>query len=356
MRLLVITICVLGINLGLCQSKKPKAETIGKLNAFMSKLESSGFSGTILIAHKDSIVHVKGYGYRDLKNNLPNTVHTVFGTGSLTKQFTAAAILKLEMQGKLSVNDKLSKYFNHVPANLSEVQIHHLLTHSAGLLGAIGSDYDPIGESDYIEQAFKTANNIQPGSVYEYSNVGYALLSIIIERVSGQTYETYLKEHLFDPAGMKNTGYKLPNWDPNSIAKGYTKKKEWGRPNEKPWDSDAPYLHLRGNGGILSTATDLFTWHLALLGDGILSEGAKRKYYGKHVAEVPGEPAYYGYGWVIIPTGGGTELVTHNGGNGIFFADFWRLFDEELTIILLCNKAGNKTEDLAMKIARILLN
>ena len=338
------------------QSKPPSEENLEKLNALVTKLDSKGFYGTILVAHKDSILFAKGYGFRDAAKQLPNTRKTIFGTGSLTKQFTAAAILKLEMQGKLSVRNKINMYFPQLPSDLKDIQIHHLLTHSAGFPVAIGSDYDAISENEFIDQAFAAAERIKPGSHHEYSNVGYALLSIIIEKVSGISYEAYLKKNLFDPAGLENTGYVLPDWDVNSIAKGYTKKEEWGKPNDKPWNKDAPYLHLKGNGGLLSTVEDLFKWHLALKGDEILSQEAKAKYYGKHIEEIPGEDSYYGYGWVIIPTGDGTDLVTHNGGNGIFFADFWRLFDEELTIIMMTNKATNYTEDLCVRIARTLLN
>ncbi|MCL6265174.1 serine hydrolase domain-containing protein [Flagellimonas myxillae] len=356
MRNYILVILIMAIGLCRAQSTKPSAANLEKLDEYMAKLDSKGFSGTILIAHGDSILHADGYGYRNLEQKKSNTVTTIFGTGSLTKQFTAAAILKLEMQGKLLVQDKISKYFSKVPAALSGIEIHHLLTHSAGFPVAIGSDYDKISEEEYITKAFASAKHIEPGSEHEYSNVGYALLSIIIEKVSGENYETFLRENLFNPAGMKNTGYLLPNWDEQNIAYGYSKKKVWGKPNEKPWDSDGPYLHLKGNGGILSTVEDLFAWHLALLGDEILSKEAKSKYYGKHIEEAPGDPSYYGYGWVIIPTGGETDLITHNGGNGVFFADFWRLLEEELTIILMSNKANDFTVDLAVNVARILLN
>ncbi len=360
MRFFILILAMLTIKVSLGQSEDQKnlitERAQNKLENILTKLENKGFSGSILIAHGDRIIHSKGYGFSDLNINQRNSPTTAFDIGSLAKQFTAAAILKLEVQGRLNVNDKISKYFKGLPADLQEIQIHHLLTHSAGFQGAIGNDYDKISKAEFIIQAFETANRIEPGSIHEYSNVGYSLLSLIIEQVSGDTYEAYLKQYLFDPAGMKNTGYVLPKWEPNTIANGYSKNKEWGKPNEKPWDSDGPYLHLKGNGGILSTVEDLFSWHLALLGEEMLSEDAKSKYYGKHIEEQPGDPAFYGYGWVIIPSRRGTDIITHNGGNGIFFADFWRLLDEELTIILLSNNASRCPEDLAVKLARTILN
>lgn len=332
----------------------PVDPALTKVSDFLSAIESQGFSGSVLVDHKGSVFS-KGYGYSDREANLTNDVSTVYDIGSIAKQFTAAGILKLEMQGKLSVDDLISEHFENVPEDKSEMTLHHLLTHSAGFPGGIGDDYEAITETEFVQLAFNTSLITPPGEKYHYSNVGYSLLAIIIEKVSGQTYEKYLAEHLFDPAGMKETGYTLPGWQPKSIAVGYLGDKPWGKPNEMKWDTDAPYLHLKGNGGILSTVGDMYKWHQALLTDDILNATAKKKYYAPHIPEDDSGRSHYGYGWAILPTPRETTLVTHNGGNGIFFADFLRYLSEDITIVMLSNKANRYTEGVAYRTAALLL-
>ena len=326
-----------------------------KLNQYISDLYNMGFTGSILVARDGEKLIAKGIGKSDEENNIDATPNTIFDIGSITKQFTAAGVLKLEMQGKLSVNDPLSTYFDNVPEDKSDISLHHLLIHSSGLTGAIGDDYDAITEEAFVSQAFQTPLLFSVGSAYEYSNVGYSLLAIIIEKVSGQGYEEFLSEHLFQPAGMHQTGYVIPAWDTARIAVGYKNGRAWGKPNSKNWAGDGPYLHLKGNGGILSTTEDLYKWHWALLGEEILSSEAKKKYYGKHIREGADADSFYGYGWAIFPTPRNTDLVAHNGGNGIFFADFWRYLEEDITIIVMTNSSTRYSGEIAMQIAGTLL-
>ncbi|EZH74172.1 hypothetical protein ATO12_14985 [Aquimarina atlantica] len=324
-----------------------------KLSAYLNALEKSGFSGSVLVAQKGSVLLEKGYGYANRENKIKSTPKTVFDIGSITKQFTGAAILKLEMQGKLSVEDKLSKYIVNVPKDKQDITLHHLLTHSSGFQDVIGGDYENISTQDFIEEAFKGELVFKPGTRFRYSNIGYSFLGIIIEKVSGMSYEEYLMKHLWKPSGMHQTGYKKPLF--NDIAVGYRKNKHWGKPTDKKWGVDGPYWHLKANGGVLSTTQDLYKWHQALLGDKILDATAKTKYYGKHIEEGEGAGSYYGYGWAIFPTPRNTELIAHNGGNGVFFADMWRYLDEEITIIIMTNAVQRKFENITSQIAGILL-
>ena len=330
-------------------------ELIDKVGTYVASTESKGFSGVILVEHKGRKIWSGGVGYADSEKNIKNTNNTIFDIGSVSKQFTGAAILKLEMQGKLSTDDKMVDYIAGVPENLKHITLHHLLTHSAGMEGAIGHDYEEISENDFIEKALKTVTASRIGKEYEYSNVGYSLLAIIIEKVSGMKYEAYLRKFLFLPAKMEHTGYVLPQWSTENIAVGYKKNKAWGKPIEKKWAEDGPHLHLKGNGGILSTVDDLYKWHLALESGSILSEKALKKYYHPHIKEDPSGRSFYGYGWAIFPTPRKTHLIAHNGGNGIFFADFWRYRSEEITIIVLANTSNRYSEDMASEIAGIML-
>lgn len=324
-----------------------------KIDDFMNQLTTDGFSGSILVAYKGKM-YKKGFGLANREEKIPVTTETILETGSVTKQFTGAAILKLEMMGKLSVSDLISKYIKDVPADKQAITIHQLLTHSSGIVPNIVDDYTPISRDEYIQKAMKSPLSFKPGTAYDYANAGYSLLAAIIEIITGDKYEAFLHKYLFEPAGMKNTGYQLPKWDKKNIAVGYHGDKAWGRPTEKPWDTDGPYWNLRGNGGILSNTEDLYKWHLALLGDKILSKEAKEKYYKRHIEERPGSGSYYGYGWAIFPTPRNTSLITHNGGNGIFFCDFLRYLEEDLTIIVQCNALQPSFRQLALQVARTI--
>jgi CubicO group peptidase (beta-lactamase class C family) len=175
-----------------------------KVDEFMSRLEAWGFSGAVIVAKDGQIVMSKGYGLANREQKIPFTPETVSSIGSITKQFTAAAILKLEMQGKLKVGDPIGKYLPGVPPDKADITIHHLLTHTAGVRADFGGrDSDPIARDDLVKLVLASPLRFKPGVRYEYSNEGYSLAGAIVERVSGASYEAFLSEHLFKPAGTR---------------------------------------------------------------------------------------------------------------------------------------------------------
>lgn len=309
-----------------------------KLDGQMRQLTEKGFSGVLLVAKDGQIVLDKGYGLANKENKTPYTAETVFTVGSITKQFTGAAILKLEMQGKLRTSDKITKYFKDVPPDKAEITLHQLLTHSAGFLHAFGDDYERLTRDEVIKRALASKLRYVPGAKHEYSNIGYSLLGAIIEIVTGESYERFLHDNLFKPAGMTKTGYVIPKWKGDRLAVGYREDgSRWGTPLDHSWDKDGPYWNLRANGGILSTVGDLYKWHLALEGEKILSKEAKQKYFAPHIAEQPEAVSFYGYGWVNEKTPRGTTLIWHDGGNGFFYADFRRYIDDKVVYIVATN-------------------
>ena len=328
-----------------------------KMDDFLTGLvANNNFSGSVLVMKDGQEILKKGYGYADRETKTPYTPQTISTVGSVTKQFTGTAILKLEMMGKLSVNDSLEKYFADAPADKKKITLHQLLTHTAGLKPEIGDDYEPLTRDAFIKRAMETPLNAAPGQRYEYSNVGFSILAAIVEITGGMNYEQFLQKYLFEPAGMKNTGYVVPDWKQHTLATGYRGKERWGKFNEKPWAADGPYWNMKGNGGILSNVEDMYRWHEALLTDNILNAAAKEKLYGRHVKEGPDADSYYGYGWAIMPTPRKTWLVTHNGGNGIFFCDVLRFLDEKVTIIFQTNAAQRGQNDIAFLLARMVFN
>jgi CubicO group peptidase (beta-lactamase class C family) len=311
-----------------------------RLDEHARRLVPFGYSGSLLVAKDGEVLIANGYGLADRENGVPVTPETVFDIGSITKQFTAAAILKLEMEGRLSVTDPVSRWFPNVPADKRSMTLHHLLTHSSGLRGGFGGDYQ-VAERDSLAGVILNSElQWAPGTRYDYSNAGYSLLGMVVEKASGMGYEQYLREKLWTPAGMTRTGYTGPRWRPGELAVGYGRGgRRDGTSTEQRWAPDGPWWNLRANGGILSNVRDLFRWHQALQGDAVLSAQAKAKMWTPHVPEDEEGSSHYGYGWAIGPTTRGTKLIAHNGGNGIFFADFRRYVDEGVVILVMSNTA-----------------
>src|SRR5215203_749248 len=318
------------------ESKTIVAGTVGKkIDEYLNRSVPFGFSGVILVAQNDKIVLLDAYGLADSEHRIPVTVDTAFYIGSITKQFTAAAVVKLEMQGKLRVTDTLDKIFKDVPAGKKEITVHQLLTQSSGLGDTEDKYGSPVQKDVQLRRIMEAKLEFDPGKEYSYSNAGYSLLGMIVEQVSGQPYEKYLHENLFKPAGMFQTGYRIPKWSKDKVVHGFSEGADKGSPLDRPWLEDGPSFALRGAGGMLSTLGDLYRWHLVLEKDEILSADAKRKIFGPHVKM--DSNTFYGYGWSVQKTPRGTSLIEHNGSDDIFFADFRRYVDDNVVVIGLTN-------------------
>jgi len=331
-------------------------DTGRKLDEYLSRLERFGFAGGALAVRGKDVLLLKSYGLANRARGITLTTDSVFNLGSITKQFTAAAILTLEMQGKLSVTDLASKHLDGVPPDKAPITLHHLLTHSSGLESDFSpTDYDPVGREAYVRRALQSRLLFKPGEGYEYSNAGYSLLAAIVERVSGQTYEAYLTERVLKPAGMKETGYKAPKWATDRIAHGYRDDGEdWGTIVQRIQAPDAPYWMLRGNGGLHTTLGDMLAWHRALDTDAVLSKEERAKYFKPYVAEGPRGLSHYAYGWAVSKSARGTSVVQHNGGNGIYVAEFMRFPDEDAMLFLTSTDAGLTATPVVEVLERIL--
>jgi CubicO group peptidase (beta-lactamase class C family) len=308
-----------------------------RLDTYLTRLVPFGWSGAVLVARDGEIVLNKGYGVANRTQHRAWTSDTVGNIGSITKQFTAAAILKLEAMGKLSVTDRMSAYLPEVPADKAGITLHQLLTHTAGFQGDLGgTDDQPIGRDELVKVVLASRLAHPPGETFEYSNEGYSLLAAIVERVSGESYEQFLHDHLFVPAGMTKTGYLLPKYTDAEIAHGYRADgTDWGMVYKRGWRADGPGWYLRGNGGLQSTTGDLYKWHLALAAETVLPAAERTKFFTPYV-QTPGGDRY-AYGWGVDETPRHTTVISHNGGNGIYFADFRRYVDEKTVIIALGN-------------------
>ena len=332
----------------------PRGEVHGplgeSLDRYLSRLEDFGFSGSVLVARKGQIVLDKGYGLADREHGKPYTARTIFDVASISKQFTAAAILKLEQEGKLKVEDPIGKYLGAVPPDKAPITLHMLLTHTSGLPDVLGDEYEPVSRQDLIRRAMASDLVRVPGRKFWYSNVGYDLLAAVIEMVSGKGYEEYLTERLWKPAGMLHTGFHVA--DKDLVAHGYTPAGDWGTPLDHPWAPDGPWWNLRGNGGILSTTGDLYRWHVALTGDAILNARERAKLIAPQVSQGRAAHASYGYGWAVETDPKGGRKVAHIGGNLVFDSDFRRYLDAGMVLIA----SSNSTDYSAIPVAPHLEN
>ena len=251
------------------------------------------------------------------------------------------------------MEDRISRFFPSVPQDKAGITLHHLLTHSAGLEAEHGpSDYEPVGREEKIKRILTAPLKWPPGQRYFYSNSGFSMLGAIIEIVTGQSYERYLREQLFLPAGMTKTGYLLPRFQPEQLAQGYEGGRRWGTILERPMAPDGPYWNLRANGAIHSTCGDMYKWRLALEGNAVLSEEARQKFQHPHIPEGPGADSFYGYGWAIFNSPRG-RLIAHNGGNGIFSADFRRYTEAGLVLFVAANLSEWKAFQVSPPLARL---
>lgn len=275
---------------------------------YCQRLSKFDFNGSVLVARDTQIVLLAAFGVADPRNGTPNTTHTLFSTGSVTKQFTAAAILALESRRKLSVNDRIATYLKGAPADKQDITIHQLLTHSAGFPESLGPDEESISRDSLVALAFATPLEFKPGTSYEYSNVGYSLAAAIVEKVSGQHYEDFMRT-LWNQAGLVRTGLYTLDAPESEVARSHNEAMGYPAQTDLPREA----WHLIGNGGVLSTPWDLYHWYRWLWNGKGLSAAARQQMFTRQVKEGPMD-SYYGYGWAIQNLKRGGDLIWHNGG------------------------------------------
>ncbi len=313
----------------------PDATIRSRTDEFLSRLESLGYSGGVLVLHDGKTVIEKSYGFANRETNVRADENTVYSIGSITKQFTAAAILRLEEMGKLRTTDSIGKFFESVPADKRGITLHMLLTHTAGFDSDFSpTDYEPTTRDEYMRRILTSKLRTPPGAAHYYANSGYSMLAAIVEMVTGKEYEAALTDLVLKPAGMNETGYKLPHWNATRIAHGYQGGSDWGTILARIAAPGQPYWALRGNGGLHTTLGDMARWDAAQNTSSVLSAVSRKKYTTGYVNEGPEGRSQYAYGWAVMKTSRGTRLVSHNGGNRVFVAEFLRFVDEGITIFL----------------------
>ncbi|MEP6831766.1 MAG: serine hydrolase domain-containing protein [Gemmatimonas sp.] len=250
-----------------------------RADSTLTALQAKGFSGVALVASRGQIVLKKGYGLANRANNMPIVANSIVQIGSNTKDFTIVAMLQLQERGKLSLDDNITKFFKNVPTDKRGVTLNQLLHHQAGFDQHLGGDWDVISRDEEIDKALASKLLFVPGTDRQYSNVGFSLLAAVIELVSGVSYDVYVRDNILKPIGLTETGYLLPKFAPARVVRGYRDGKDQGTFLERAHPPDGVYWNLRGNGGMLSTVSDMFRFYRALYSDGPLLEPASRNLF-----------------------------------------------------------------------------
>jgi CubicO group peptidase (beta-lactamase class C family) len=325
-----------------------------RMHRYLQALVPFGFHGTALVAHHDTVLLHQAYGIADPTTGRPNTTGTMFSTGSVTKQFTATAIMKLASLGRLSTDDAITDYIDDVPADKRAITLHHLLTHTAGLRPAYGDDLEVIARDDLVRRIFAAPLDNPPGERFEYSNAGYTLLAVIVEKVTDMPYEEYLRETFYLPNHMTRTGLTSLAIDPSRVARAHNREQGYPSPAERP----AGAWNLYGNGGQLSTTGDMYRWIRALRAGELVPHAYQGRMFTGYAAEGPEGRCHYGYGWSICESRRGGDVVWHNGGAvGLWGCAIYQYIDDDAVIIVFTNSTidGRAPEDyLCVNLSRIL--
>jgi CubicO group peptidase (beta-lactamase class C family) len=317
-------------------AKTPSERAAASLDGLINKADDPGFA--VLVARDGKILFEESYGLADREHHVPITSQTTFRIGSITKQFTASAILKLQEEGKLSVDDKLSKYILDFPRG-NEVTLRQLLNHTSGIHdwspepNHLSDLSKPTTIEALIEGIKKPPYDFDPGTKWKYDNSGYTLLGYIVEKVSGQSYGDFLRDNLFQPLGMTNTGVYRTHMGLPHEALGYSLGTNGFEPEffiDPSWNG--------GEGALYSTVEDLYRWNEGVFNGNVLDAASRKAAF----TPVPTKASQlnsgngYGFGW-FVGTYRGLRDISHGGSMSGFTSMLLRIPDEKLTVTVLAN-------------------
>jgi CubicO group peptidase (beta-lactamase class C family) len=305
-----------------------------------------------VVRGRDTIV-MKGYGMADVENDVPATAQTVYRIGSVTKQFTSVAVMQLVQQGKLSMDDEVTKYVPNAPVHGRKILVRHLMNHTSGIPSYtdVGPMFGRLMRQDLSHDSLiaivrDDSLQFEPGSHFYYNNTGYFLLGMIIEKVTGKKYGEYLREVLFAPNGLTSTVYCSESPLIKRRARGYDGSAA-GLTNADYISMDLPYAA----GSLCSTVSDLVAW-TRLLHSGKLVNNASFTTMTTPVKLTSGRPMSYGFG-LTVDTVGPHRRIHHGGGINGFISELAHYPDDSLTIVVLSNTSPAPSNQVADNLARI---
>ncbi len=314
-----------------------------------SEIQKQHIAGVSIAVIKDGkIVKAEGYGFANIELNVPAKPETVYKIGSVSKQFIASGIMLLIDEGRISLDDKISKFLDGTPETWKDINVRHLLTHTSGIVRE-APGFDPMkvqNDADVIKTAYPLPLRFQPGEKWEYCNVGYFTLAEIIRKVSGKPWPDYLKERLFAPLEMNATRTTtMTDLVPNR-ANGYL----WKSGSQQNADI---YFALRPSGAFLSTVLDMAKWDAALYSDKFLKQSVREQMWTP-VKLSSGTTHPYGFGWELS-TRAGHRVVSHGGSLPGFRAALYRFVNDKLTVVVLTNSDNANPGPIAIGIADLYM-
>src|SRR5262245_45307705 len=295
------------------------------LDAQLTQFAAAGFSGTVLVTQHDRVVLLKGYGFANLGTRTPNAPNTRFEMNSMTKMPTAVAILQLAEDGRLSIDDPIEKHLGPFPAAKRGATIRHLLTHTSGLVPR-GTELESETRDGFVDAVKRAPMESPAGERYRYTNAGYSLLAAIVERSSGEAYETYIRKHIFVPAGMQTAVFRpnVPTDDPR-FASGYVA----GPAGPVPGPANPYGWGTIGAGGIWCTVGDMHRYLSFVRSDG----GPSAKFRSLLFAS-PEPPSEEAFGWHYTPRSDSGRARIDKGGGSDDFASQLLYYPEEDAVII----------------------
>ncbi len=296
---------------------------------------SGVFDGTVLIRKQDELIYRRAFGYANREENKKNSVTTISDIGSIAKSYTATAMLLLADRDELSLQDRLKKFYPDIPADKKDITLHQLLTHTSGLINFHSrNDFEQLSRSNAENIIFQKALRAPPGAEYHYSNAGYTLLASIIERVSKQSFENYVKKELLTPLNLVHTSwYQRQQVFQDEIAYGYVNHDKRFRTFYKPFT-----WALKGGGGMVSSIEDMSAWLDALVAGTLFSDQMKKQIFQ--------QPALGrtlgGWQWVEINN---TPAIEIGGSTDYGYTAKLQYYPEsQISVILLFNGYSNEYE------------
>lgn len=340
-----------------CASAAARGDEIDRyIEAQIRKLHFPGVS--LAVVRDGRVVKGKGYGLANIETDFAATPQTVYEIGSLTKQFTAAALLILVEEGKISLNDKITKYFPDATENWRNISVRHLLNHTSGIQNHVAvPDYMDIFKTsvtgktfprreDLLKEFYKLPSEFAPGETWAYDNTGYYLLGIIVEKASGKDFWQFLDERIFKPLKMNATR----NTDTRQVVPRRAAGYEWTGEKFENRPVLPPFVAFSA-GALLSTVEDLAKWDAALYGERLLKKSSFAEMWTAaktNNGELP--PFNYGFGW-FVDSYNNHRFVQHSGGTPGFSSVIYRFLDDRLTVIVLTNHSDRFLDQMAIDIA-----
>jgi CubicO group peptidase (beta-lactamase class C family) len=340
--------------LAFAQQKEDK-QLFANFDKMLSEQFKTNETGaTALVARKGQIIYKKAFGMANLEYNIPMQVDNIFRIGSITKQFTAVAILQLMEQGKLNLQDSINKFIPDYPTQGHKITIEHLLTHTSGIQSYTGmKDFEKkmtldLTPTELIDYFKKEPMEFAPGTKWNYNNSGYFLLGYIIEKVSGKTYPQYIEENFFKPIGMTHSLFGSDSKIVKNRAGAYEK--------DSTGFVNAPYLNMNqpySAGSIQSTVEDLFKWHQAVHAYKLVKKESLDKAFTKYKL-TDGKETEYGYGWGLGDIQG-SPTIGHGGGIPGFLTQSIYLPKEDVLVAVFSNCGCNPPFDIGDKMATLAI-